>query len=137
MEEMVMKKMNTTSLAVIAVAGALTAFLWLPLLPIIVPLVTVAFGLRWASALLDSEAGFGRATPQFKLLQFPIHKVPPPRQAPRSEARPSSANLSSPARAGSLSPRKGEKNYKRQIRESRQIARVLNGLELRRSAPGF
>lgn len=134
-----MRKFNITSLAVVLVAGALTAFLWLPLLPVIVPLVTLVIGLKRASALMDSEAHFKKGTvQQSKLLHFPITPTSNTSQASQPTAWSSLASLPSPARAGSLPlSKETTKNFKRQLRQSRQVARVMSGLDLRKSAPGF
>lgn len=134
-----MKRSNLLSTVVLFIGGALTTFLWFPLLPIVVPLVTIALGIKWASANLLSEARFGEKVLPSKLLYFPSTKQHiSPSQASRPTAWPSSASLSYPAGADSLpSFNHGErtKSFKRQLREHRQVTRVLNGLDLRRSAP--
>ncbi len=133
-----MKNSNLISIAVIFFGGALTAFLWFPLLPLVVPLVTFAIGARWTSATLDSEAQLGKRDSRHQLLYFP-----PPQsqftttQASKPTAWSPSANLLTPARAGSLpslSDRKEKKNFRRQLRESRQVARLLQGFNLRNSS---
>lgn len=132
-----MKRFNLTSIAVLLVAGALTAFLWLPLLPMIVPLVALALGLKRMGATLDSEARLGKHAQQPSLLYFPNTHVPQ-NQASQPTAWSPLASLPSPARAGSLPLHsKASKSFKKQLRESRQIARVMSGLELRKSAPGY
>jgi len=129
-----LKEFNITSTVVLILAGALTAFLWLPLVPLLVPLVTLAIGFRWISASLLSDARFGNKASSSELLYFPTHnKHIPPSQATKPTAWSSSAGQPSPARTGSL-PYHETKNFKRRLRESRHIARVMNGLDLRRSA---
>lgn len=131
-----MKRSNLLSTVVLFIGGALTAFLWFPLLPMVVPLVTVALGIRWASANLLSEARFGEKALPAKLLYFPSTKQHiSPSQASRPTAWPSSASLSSPARTDSLPLLKKDlKPFKKQLRESRHLLRVINGQDLRRSA---
>jgi hypothetical protein len=115
-----MKKSQTLNIAVVSIIGALSCLLWLPLLPLIAPLVIITLVVKWASR---------RASPFTPFSQS---------QAQDMNAWPSLASLPYPAGAGSLpfsSPRIAkEKNAKRVRREARQIARVLKGLELRKTA---
>lgn len=133
-----MKKFNLTGLAVVLVVGALTAFFWLPLIPVVVPLVALMFGIKRASGLLDLEAHLPGQSQQSQLILFPFTHSSHSR-ASKPTARSSSASLSSPARTGSLplSSDAKEKSFKRQVRESRHIARALNGLDLRSPASNF
>lgn len=130
-----MKKSQLSSLAVVSVIGALTCFLWLPLLPLIVPLVTIGGGLKWASRVLLAEPSQEAPSAPLKHHTNPIT---PFSQSHANEAWPSLASLPYPAGAGSLpfSLRNGskEKSARRLRREDRQIARVMRGLELRRTA---
>ena len=137
-----MKKFNFSSFSIVLIVGAMTAFLWLPLLPMIVPLVTVVLGLRWAMTYLLSDACFGKQHPEFKHLYFPANQVPQ-RQADQNSAWPSLANLPSPARADSLpsssegNGRREGKSFRRQLREDRHAARAMSGMDIRKQAPGY
>lgn len=131
-----MKKINLTSLIVVLFAGVLTAFLWFPLLPLIVPLVTLGLGLKWVSTLMDSEADYQKTAsqPRRRLPNMPF----PNYQVSQKAAWSSLAGLPPPAGAGSL-PFQGQKegkSLKRYLRENKQVARLLHGLELRKSAHG-
>lgn len=131
-----MKRTNLVGTVLIFIGAAVTAFLWLPLLPILVPLVTLAIGLRWASSTLDSEAGYRKSASPTRLLYFPSQLSSPNQAQPT--AWPSSAGLPSPARADSLpfSPRgDSKKSLRKQLREQRHMKRILNGLDLRKTDP--
>ncbi len=128
-----MKKLISNRTLFLIFIGAFTCFLWFPLLPVIVPLVTLTLGLKWASTVLLSEP---TKEQQGKLLYFPVTHTS------QSQAEPtawlSSASQPHPARAGSLPPSsKDVRNNKRQLRMRRQIVRAMNGLELRKSVHGI
>jgi hypothetical protein len=122
-----MKKSQYLKIAVVSIIGAVSCLLWLPLLPLIAPLVIIALVIKWASrsALNDLKQPLVPFTPFSQS------------QAQDMNAWPSLASLPYPAGAGSLpfsSKMVKEKKVKRVRREARQIARVLKGLELRKAA---
>lgn len=136
-----MTRPSLISSIVLGIGAVFTAFLWFPLLPLVVPLVTLAIGARWASAILDSEAQLGRredeTIPSQQLLYFPPSQPSSRSQASRPTAWSPSPVLPPSTGAGPLPFSKSEdkKNVRRKLRESRQIARVLNGLNLRKPTP--
>ena len=114
-----MKKSKLSNIAAVSIIGALSFLLWLPLLPLLAPFVVIAVAAKWA----------GKSSPITTFSQS---------QAQHTNAWPSLASLPYPAGAGSLpffpaTPNKGQ-NPKRIRREARQAARVMKGLELRRTA---
>jgi len=131
---------SKSNLAAISVLGTFCCFLWLPLLPMLIPIVTVAFGLRWiALALFSKLAGNNSRS---SLRQFYIPTTPfSQSQAQDIIAWPSLASLPYPAGADSLpfSFRSSVdvKSPKRQRREFRQIARGMRGLDLRKPATNY
>ena len=137
-----MKKSQTSSLAVVSVFGALTCFLWLPLVPLLLPIVAVGLAFKWARF-----AFLGKDTVETSEL-FQKRSTSPTTPFSQSQveqlnAWPSKASLPYPAGVGSLpfssrrETRTENKSPKRIRRESRQIARVMKGLDLRKPAIGY
>jgi hypothetical protein len=140
-----MEKSQTSNLAAVSVIGALTCFLWLPLLPILVPLAVLCVIGKWAASAfmveeesknsdlahpIQRQSSYGPTTPISQ------------GQAQDLKAWQSQASLPYPARVGSLPfssrvPGTEHKSAKRLRREGRQIARVMAGLDLRRPAINF
>ena len=134
-----MKKSQLPNLAAVSITGALSCFLWLPLLPILIPFVSLALALKWIKFASFANAGNGNFESPSTHLQSPTTHFSQS-QAPHLAAWPSSASLPYPAGAGSLPFSTGSfreiKSFTRQQREYRQIARVMKGLDLRKQALG-
>lgn len=128
-EEMSMKKINFSGLSFLVLVGAITAFLWLPLVPIFVPLVAVALAMKGILAYLFRDSTHGRQRANVEHLHLPAKKLSK-NQAQPTTAWPSLANLPSPARADSLpfihklDPRAQRKSFRRLEHEERDRTRV-------------
>lgn len=120
---------SSHNLAVVSVIGAISSLLWLPLLPILLPIVSLFMAIKWAFVRAPSKHLSSPTTPFSQS------------QAKHKTAWPSSASLPYPAGAGSLpfssKVSRDTKSLKRQEREYRQVARVMKGLDLRKSALSY
>lgn len=129
-----MKKINFNSLFFVLIVGAITAFLWLPLLPVIVPLVTFALAIKWILTNLFTDSAFTMQKFGFKNLNFPVSQIPKNQAQPT--AWPSLANLPSPARADSLPSlsrrEKEHKSFRNQKRRERNPDREMTDHDCRR-----
>jgi hypothetical protein len=134
-----MQKSQLSNLAAVSLTGALSCFLWLPLLPILIPFVSLVLALKWIKIAVLAKPENGSFVAPSKHLQNPTTPFSQS-QAPYLAAWPSSASLPHPAGADSLPFSLGTvkemKSFKRQQREYRQIARVMRGLDLRKPVLG-
>jgi len=131
---------SKSNLAAVSVLGAFCCFLWLPLLPVLIPTVTVALGLRWIALALFSKLAGNNSRSSLRQFYNPTTPISQS-QAQNMIAWPSLAGLPYPAGADSLpfSFRSSvdSKSQKRQRREFRQIARGMRGLNLRKPATNY
>jgi hypothetical protein len=145
-EETFMKNLTISSIVIIGLGGALTCFLWLPLLPVVVPLVTLTIGARWIGSILVSESLNRR---QMQASMQSLHYLPitpfSKSQAKQPTAWPSPVSLSSPDKVGAgslplLFLKRHDvtrRNLKKEIREYRKLTRVLSGMGLRKKMAGY
>lgn len=138
-----MEKSQLPSLAVVSVIGAFTCFLWLPLVPLILPFAVLAVALKWAGFAIFAKPETKEYSISRQRRSYSPTNPFSQSQAQNTKAWQSQASLPYPAGVDSLpfSPdsRLGrqEKSRRRQLRETRQIARVMKGLELRKPAVSY
>ena len=134
-----MKNIRLSSLLLIIFGAALTCFLWLPLLPVIIPMVTLTLGAKWIESILFSSAS--RRTNLRQALNYhSFHYNPMAAFARDPMTNLSQPNASSPAQIGpetvfeKLEPDKSIRNSvsKKTIRDYRKFTRVMSGLTPRR-----
>ncbi len=144
-----MKNVHLSSLILILFGAALTCFLWLPLLPVVIPLVTLTIGAKWIETILFSDSTRkSRASREsiskfnFGLLHYStVHSLKTGTLLDPHEEFSTAFDQSKdqqkvlPAVSRRLEPDKINKNSisKKTLREYRKFTRVMNGLAARRS----
>ncbi len=134
-----MKNIKLSSLLLIILGGALTCFLWLPLLPVVIPLVALTIGARWIGEIMVSDAwAIRRMSSQMSPAGYSPHmnsnlgNSDTQHYLPLGEAWQHEQNFEPSDPHSLFRETLQKKSARRETREYRKLARVLNGMAVRR-----